>query len=385
MTVPTNSYIELSKGALKANIAFIREIIGSYCKFSSVVKGNAYGHSIDVFVPLAEECGLNHFSVYSAHEAYKVYKACSGKSTIMIMGTATEDDIEWAVTHNVEFFVFDMFRLKTAARLAEKHQNPACIHIEIETGLNRTGFEPGQLSEAIDFIEQHKALFRVKGICSHLAGAESIGNYHRIQKQIKLFRKTGKFIRKTGFKGIAGHLACSAAIINYPETILDLARVGIMQYGFWPSREVKVSWLTKQPEMEDPLLRVITWKTRVAGLKEVKAGEFIGYGNAVLAEINMKVAIIPVGYSDGYSRALSNSGKVLIRGKRVDVIGFVNMNITMVDVTHVDHVSVNDEVVLIGSQGDMNITVSSFSELSSLLNYEMLSRLPQDIPRIVTA
>ena len=161
-----------------------------------------------------------------------------------------------------------------------------------------------------------------------------------------------------------------------------MVRVGILMYGYWPSEETRIHQLHAGGAAGvDPLQRVISWRTRVMELKPVATGEFVGYGTTFIAPRPTLVASIPVGYSHGYARSLSNQGRALVRGRRVGVIGIVNMSLTMLDVTTVPGVSVGDEVVLIGHQRRMSIPVSSFSELSNQLNYELLTRLPGDIPR----
>ena len=157
-----------------------------------------------------------------------------------------------------------------------------------------------------------------------------------------------------------------------------------MQYGYWSSRETLINYLSKKKNKIDPIQRIITWKSKIMTIKTVKTGEFIGYGTSYMAENEMQIGIIPVGYSHGYSRSLSNQGRILINGHRASVIGMVNMNMLVADITYIPGTKPGDEVILIGNQGDLAISVSSFSELSDQLNYEMLTRLPQDIPRIVT-
>ena len=179
------------------------------------------------------------------------------------------------------------------------------------------------------------------------------------------------------------HTACSAAALRYPKSQMDMVRLGIVQYGFFPNKEIYIEYLTKKKITEDPLRRLISWKSKVMDVKTVKAGEFVGYGTSYLANSNLKIATIPVGYSHGFSRSLSNQGRVLIHGQRVSVIGIVNMNMITVDVTKIEHVKKGDEVVLIGKQGDLEISVSSFSEFSDQVNYELLTRLPQKIPRFI--
>jgi alanine racemase len=157
-----------------------------------------------------------------------------------------------------------------------------------------------------------------------------------------------------------------------------------MQYGFWPSPETFVKYAVNKKDQRDPLKRVISWKSKVMAVKNVKPGEFIGYGQSYLARDNMRTAVVPVGYAHGYTRELSNQGRMLIAGKRVGVVGMINMNMLLVDITEVPEARVGDEVVLIGHQGDMEITVASFGELSNQLNYELLTRLPHNLPRIIT-
>jgi alanine racemase len=179
------------------------------------------------------------------------------------------------------------------------------------------------------------------------------------------------------------HLACSAAALAWPETLHDMVRIGVTQYGFWPSPEIYYHHLQETGKRKDsPLKRVLTWKTNVMEIKKVKKGEFIGYGTAYQAYRDMTIAVLPLGYGNGYSRSLSNKGFVLIRGRKAPIVGLINMNLFMVDITHFKEVETNDEVVLIGKQKNNKITVGSFSNSSQQINNEMLARLPAAIPRI---
>ena len=163
-----------------------------------------------------------------------------------------------------------------------------------------------------------------------------------------------------------------------------MVRVGILQYGFWPTDEIRIRSLQANGEVADnPLRRVIRWQTHVMDLKTVGAGDFVGYGTTHLAARRSRIATAPVGYGHGYARALSNQGRVLVRGRRCAVVGIVNMNLILIDVTHVPRVARGDEVVLIGRQKNLSVSVSSFAELSNQLNYELLTRLPANIPRQV--
>jgi len=352
-------------------------------QISHVVKGNAYGHGTSNFVPLAEKHGARHFSVFSADEAYNVLEYSSGKCTVMIMGMLDNEQMKWAIDNDLEFFIFNENRLHQAKQFAEKMGKKAKIHIELETGMNRTGFQPDKVDDVTSFLLDNQEHLHFCGLCTHFAGAESIANYYRIKKQIINFKRATRKVADKQIMPERFHIACSAAAMRYPETQLNMVRLGILQYGFFPSREVLIDYLGKHEIEHYPLERILSWKSKVMDIKTVKSGEFIGYGTSYLANGDMKIATVPVGYSHGFSRSLSNQGRVLIRGQRTSVIGMVNMNAMTVDISQVEGVELGDEVVLIGKQGDLEISVSSFGQFSDQVNYELLTRLPNDIPRLI--
>ena len=269
----STSIIEISKNSLKHNIDFLKKQMGKNVFISSVVKGNAYGHGIKEFVPVAEEYGLNHFSVYSADEAFEVFKYSSGKSGIMIMGMVENEELEWTINTGIEFYVFDMDRLKKAVEYASKFQKEAKIHIEIETGMNRTGFTKESIPSVIRFIRENRSVLEFKGLCTHFAGAESIANYVRIQKQLKNYSRIYKLFLENDIIPKKRHTACSAAAMTYPKSRMDMVRIGIMQYGFWSSRETFISYINNLEDKTDPLKRVIKWKSKIMSTKSVKTGE----------------------------------------------------------------------------------------------------------------
>lgn len=383
-----SSCIELSKSALKKNIRFLKKQIGPDVKYSSVVKANAYGHGIETFVPMAEQCGIRHFSVANAEEAYRVHTSRAHQSDVMIMGDVHGESLEWAVKEGVEFYVFDMGRLEKALAIARKLNTAARIHLELETGMNRTGLQGEWLDKAIETVMRNQDYLTVLGTCTHYAGAESIANYRRIIDQYEAFTKLYDDLVEKGLPVGLRHTAASAAALAYPETRMDMVRIGISQYGYWPSKEIEMHHVI-QTEHEhksryvDPLKRVLTWKSRVMSIKSVKQGEFIGYGTSYLTTRPQRVAAVPVGYFHGFRRSLSNLGRALVRGRRVAIVGYVNMSMLLINVTDVPSVSIDDEVVLIGKQNKSQITVSSFSDMSNLLNYEVLVRIPSEIPRVV--
>lgn len=373
----------MSQSALVNNIDFIRTQIGTDVRISSVVKGNAYGHGIIQFVPMAEKAGIDHFSAFSANEASAVKESAENNPDIMIMGWLDNAELEWAIKSGISFWIFEPERLDHAIAISKRLKQKAKIHLEVETGMNRTGLDDTELEYVIMKVLENGSYIELEGICTHFAGAESITNFVRIHRQISRFNKIYKKVTRLGLHPKIRHTASSAAAMSYPRTRMDMVRIGIMQYGFWPSIESLVQYLHGESYNHDPLNRVISWKSKVMSLKRVQQGEFVSYGTTYLATEPKRIAVIPVGYSHGYSRVLSNQGRVLIGGQRIAVIGMVNMNMLIADVTYLPDVKIGDEVVLIGRQEDLEISVASFSEISAQVNYELLARLPMNTSREV--
>ncbi|TYP92767.1 alanine racemase [Fodinibius salinus] len=382
------SRIELSKSSFEKNVSFLQDYVGKDVVFSSVIKGNAYGHGIEDFVPMAEECGVRHFSVFSSDEARKACRAKNYEEThVMIMGMINNGALGWAIENDVSFFVFELNRLKAAIEEADRIGKQARIHLHLETGMNRLGLEEHKFEEAVSLIKKYRQHLQLDGICTHYAGAESVGNYVRIQEQIENFEEYCDWFEERDINPKHRHTACSASALNYPETIMDLVRIGISQYGFWPNRETYMNFVKRYPDVQakhkDPLERVLTWKSQIMSTKKVPAGEFVGYGNTYLTSRDQEIASIPIGYSHGFGRNLTNVGIVLVKGERAPVAGLVNMNLLTIDITDIPEVSKGDEVVIIGKQGDQEMTVASFSEMRNFMNYEVLVQIPSSIPRFV--
>jgi alanine racemase len=383
MTSP--SYIELSREALAGNLQFMRSLFDKKVRISSVVKGNAYGHGISSFVPLAESLGIDHFSVYSCDEAKMVFDAKQSASTeVMIMGHLDDEDLPWLIENDLSFFVFGLERLHATIACSRQLKKKARIHIELETGMNRTGFTTDFMDQLVTELHEANDCLIFEGLCTHFAGAESIANHIRVEQQKAAYKEMASQLESQSLVPKIKHTCCSAASIRLPDMQYDMVRIGILQYGFWPSIEIYIEYMLKHSPVKDPLRRVISWKSQVMNIKQVQMGSFIGYGTTYLAQRDMRIAILPVGYALGFSRSLSNQGRALIRGMRVPVIGIVNMNSLAIDITDVEEVNHGDIVTLIGRDTDVEISVSSFSELSDQLNYELLTRLPAHIPRIVS-
>lgn len=377
----STSQIAIKLEALEQNVKFVKSLLDKSTTISAVIKGNAYGHGTQVIVPALEQLGINHFSVYSSAEAKTAFEVKSPKSVIMIMGFIYKEDYQWVIENDIEFFVSCPEAFKKVLETVNRIQKKAIIHIDLETGMNRTGLGISQLKRIIPIIKANEELLIIRGISSHLAGAESIANQIRIKKQFSVFKKRIKLLNDNNIYSEIKHIASSAATINYPETRLDLVRVGILLYGYWPTTETFIHYVNRRKDKTDPLKRALRWCTEVASVKTVPVGEFIGYGMSFQAQRTIKIMIIPVGYSNGYSRSLSNNGHVIVNGFIAQIVGAVNMNMIICDITDLPKIRVGDPVILIGKQDENEISFTSFAEMNNSLNYEILARLPENITR----
>lgn len=379
----STSQIIVKKDALRNNVEFIHSVVKRDTVISAVIKGNAYGHGVSVIIPALEELGIGHFSVYSSPEAREAFRYKSRDSTIMVMGFIYEVDLEWIIRNEIEFYVSDLIQLEKALSKARSLNRDAKIHLDLETGMNRTGLTLSQLKKAIRILDRNREFLTVRGTTSHFAGAESIANHMRIKKQFSVFNKRIRVLQEGGIYPEKKHIASSAAIINYPESHMDLVRTGILIYGYWPTKETFINYTHRNKDKSDPLMRALSWETEVMLTKDVPEGEFIGYGLNYQALHKMRIMVLPVGYCNGYSRSLSNNGHVILHGMRSPVIGMVNMNMIICDITDNPDVRPGDRVTLIGKHGDAEISFSSFAEMNNSLNYEILARLPENIERII--
>ncbi len=375
--------ITLNEKSVENNISFLRKKMGKKVVLSAVVKANAYGHGIEAIVPLFEKYGINHFSCFYYAEAIRVSRSLTRDGTILIMGYIPTGKLGDVIERGFEFFVFNRDRLEAAIELSRFSRLKAKIHIEVETGMNRSGIDQDDLPGIVELLQVHSDKLELVGFCTHLAGAESISNHSRIQRQLKKYHKMLAYIVSQGIEPRLKHVANSAASFIYPKARFDLVRIGIMLYGFWSSTEVFVQYVANRIDKIDPLKRILGWKSQIMSIKKVRTGEFVSYGLSYLAQDDITTALIPVGYASGYNRSLSNRGKVLVHGQLCDVIGLVNMNMIILDVSNITDVRVGDEVVIIGKQANLEIKVSAFSDISNKLNYEVLTHLSPDIERMI--
>jgi alanine racemase len=371
------SWVEIDAGRLKANIEAIRGLLGSRTKLMVVVKANAYGHGMNAAAPVAAATA-DWLGVNSLDEALQLSELGLHKP-IAILGHTEVARVADIVRNGYRQVVYRLDVARALSRTAEAHQTIAHVHLKIETGTNRQGIQVPDLEAFVGELSALPAL-DIEGIYTHFANIEDTLDPSFAQFQIQRFHEARMTLARLGIQPAEVHASATAGALLYPETDFSMVRVGIGAYGIWPSRETQLA--ARERGRLIPLSPVLTWKTRVAQVKKVNAGDYIGYGLTYQARRAMELVVVPVGYYDGYDRRLSNSGRALLRDQMVPVVGRVAMNMMMLDATDTG-AELDDEVVLIGRQGNSEIRVEEVAEKCGSIPYEVLSRINPLIPRVV--
>lgn len=353
----------------------LKGIIGKNVKFLAVIKANGYGHGLLKIADLLKS-KVDFFGVHSAQEAFTLLK--SGiDNQILILGPVFKEQFPMLNPAKVHL-TCSSFKL-----IEDLHKCGFTfpLHLKVETGTYRQGFLKDEIKKALKKIKDYG--LQLVGLSTHFANIEDTIDHSYAIRQLKRYNEIKEEVENEFGTLTFYHTACSAAILLFPETHFSLVRAGISLYGYWPSRETKLSWKYKFGEDGPTLKPVLTWKTFISEIKKAKKGEYIGYGCTFRCTRETKIGVLPIGYYDGYDRKLSNKGIVLINGQRASVIGRVCMNLIMVDLTDIDNVSEGDIVYLIGEEGEEAVTADTLADLAQTINYEILSRISQNIPRIV--
>jgi len=377
-----NTWVEISEKAYAHNLAFFKKRIPARTEFSVVVKANAYGHGIGEISRLAMKHGADSLCVHTLDEA--LFLRSQGIiQDILIMGPVPRLRLRDVVANDFRLVLYNRETLTELNQLTREMNKPVRVHLKLEMGTHRQGIDAQDLA---DFLKDLKnfSLVKLEAAYSHFSNIEDTTDHSYALYQVELFNRMAAQIQRSGFPEVKKHVACSAAMLLFPETRFDMVRLGISQYGLWPSRETLVSYKMKQTQNTEEALRpILSWKARLAQVKSVPANRFIGYGCSYQTTRDSRIAVLPIGYSDGYDRRLSNQSYVLIHGRRAPVRGRVCMNFIMVDVTDIPDAKVEDEAVLIGQQGTEKITADYLAQLMGTINYEVVTRINWQIPRIV--
>lgn len=360
MNIPHPTWIEVDLRQFKKNLAWIRDRIGKSL-FCLPVKGNGYGHGIGQIGQAAVGAGVDCLGVSCLQEGVELRHA-GIQIPILVFGAIHEEQVADLLQFHLDFTISSKYK---ADLVAQKTKSRCRVHVEVDTGMQRTGVRP---ESAIDLFRHLQTLgcFEVAGIYSHLATADHSDD-PTAKKQIASFKE---LLRHPVFEGhrLLAHIANSNGVLHFPDSFLDMARPGLLAYGYPPDNAISAA------------APCYTLKSKVSYFKVVGPGEGISYGHTYITKKQTRIVTIPIGYGDGYRRCLSNKGSVLIRGKRFPIAGTICMDQFMVDIGN-EEVYVGDEVVLIGKQGNEEISLREMARLCETVPYEILCGFNERIPR----
>ena len=362
------TWLEISRRNLIHNAAVTRRFLAPRTMVLAVVKSNAYGHGIKQVVSVLKS-KVDWFGVANLEEALELSEITS-KKPILILSSYEFSSVACrkAVLLGVRFPLYTIPQAKFLHKLGTRIKQKIPIHLKIDTGTSRIGLLPK------DFMSFYKAVSRLKGLkieglYSHFADSEGDVNYTKMQ--ISRFSAISRSLRQE-YPNLICHIACSASLARYPNAHFDMVRAGIMLYGLSSSKQL----------LKSGLRPVLEWKTKIIDIKSLPANTPVGYGLTYRTKRPLNLAVLPIGYADGYDRLLSNRGEVLISGKFAPIIGRICMNLSMVDVSKIQ-ARLGDEVVLIGRQGLKKIGAIDVADASSTIHYETVTRINWTLPRIL--
>jgi len=374
------TWLEISRGAIVRNLELFRSLLSPGTGLLAVVKANSYGHGLELVARTCVEAGVEMLGVHTADEIVALRRD-GVRLPILAMGYLTPEQVAAVVDRDVHVLVSSAHVLAALAAKSRSLGVPFAVHIKVETGTHRQGVMP---EEAVALARQASASgLVVAGVATHFANIEDTTDHSYALTQLERFRDAVRAIEAAVGKVPWVHAACSAAALLFRAADFSLVRVGISLYGHWPSKETYLSWLLEHGRDGIKLEPALAWRARVGQIKQVEAGAPIGYGLTFRPTRASRIAVLPVGYSEGYPRALSNRGRVVLCGRPAPVVGRVCMNITLVDVTDIPTVQEGDVATLIGADGSERVTAEELAEDAGTINYELLARLSPSLPRFL--
>lgn len=358
---PTFAEVDLTK--LAANLTRVRAQVAPSVKLLTLVKANAYGHgAVPVSQFLQEKRLCEFLGVASVEEGLQLRRA-GVELPILVLGSIYPfEAFEYAIKNKLAVTVASLEAARAVCEIAGKLKQPAFCHVKQDTGMGRIGTRRGKVIDVLELLANHPYIV-LDGLYSHLSSVDTDPDY--TEEQIGYYRDTLTNMQLRGIKVNHRHLAASAALVARPDIHYDMVRPGHSAYG-----------------LEKGYQPVLSLKTKVVYVKDVPAGASISYGRSFIADKPLKVATLPIGYGDGYLRALSNKAEVLIKGKRCRVLGNITMDMMMVDITAVSPVNVGEEVIVVGKQGGDEITLNELAQKAGTIDYELCTLLSARVPRV---
>ena len=367
------TWAEIDLEALASNFRWVRERVHLGVRVMAVVKADAYGHGATACARKLAEEGADWFAVAMPEEAIELRRA-QIEQPILCLGGFWEGQEKVCLSEKLTPVVYRLDMIEALDRAARAVQKVADVHLKIDTGMGRLGVRYDDVGEFADALRPLKNI-RVDGVMTHFAAADnpSLDSFTKVQET--RFRQAVEALRERGFSPTFEDMANSAGTFAHSESWGNMVRPGGVLYGLW--RDIL-------PPAPDPpgLKPVMSLHTRIMLLKEVQPGETLGYGCTFKASRKMKVATLPVGYHDGYVRALSNRGRVIVRGAYASVVGRISMDLTLIDVTDVPGVALHDRVTLMGEDDELLITAEEIAQIANTLSYEITCGISARVPRI---
>jgi alanine racemase len=368
--------LQISLDALRHNAAVLRELVGAP-RSAFVVKGNAYGHGLLPTARAIEEFAAR-ICVYTLDEALAL-RAGGIAKPILVLGPIVRDGLDDAMAAKLEVALWNAgafaTRLTDAAR---RQQTRALVHVKVNTDLNRLGFEPQELADALERFLRLPEL-TIGGIFSHLASAEELDSpytMHQVRTFEHALARVKPLLDRAGIAPLR-HIAASAAAMLWPELRLDMARFGIALYGLMPSPQTREA-LESEPLDLRPAL---AYRSKLIVVRSVSAGSSVGYGGTFHAPSETRIGVVPAGYADGVPRALSNRGSFVVDGALCPIAGRVAMNMTQIDLSRAPHARAGSEVTLLGREGNACVSADDWAAWCETIGYEIVTRLPAELPR----
>ena len=350
--------------------------MGSNVAICAVVKADGYGHGATECALALEAEGSPWLGVTDAAEG-RALRSAGIWTRILLMTGIWRGEEDSIVAHNLTPTVWESWHVERLEKAARKQQIVLPVHLKVDTGMNRLGTSLAALPELCDRLAACEHL-RVEGVSTHFASAEVL-DAEDAPRQMKRFEEALAILSEKGLHPPLVHMGNSAAVSARPETWKTMVRPGILLYGYSLPTE-RGGHTTNDSTL--PLRPVLTWKTRILTVKDVAAGEAVGYMGTYVTKQRSRIAVLPVGYADGYPRLLSNRARVIVRGEYAPVVGRVSMDLTMVDVGHIPGVTVGDEVILIGSSAEKSVDAVELARLCESVPYEILCGISQRVPRV---
>lgn len=369
------TWLEIDLAAIRQNVQHVRRYVGADREIMSVVKANAYGHGAVQIAKTVLDAGAQRLAVAAFCEAADL-RAAGIRAPILVLGYTPPWHAPEAVAANVTLTIYDMECVAALDSAAAQADRTASVHVKINTGMNRLGISPDEAHAFLRAMRRYPHV-HVEGIYTHFATADEMDKQNALA-QFHRFEVLLDALRAAELRPPVAHAANSAATLTLPQTHLQMVRPGIALYGLHPDMEK-----TRLPAEFRPAL---SWKASIVQVRQLQPGDAIGYGREFIAKRPMQIAVLPMGYADGFPRAPHHWGSVLIGGKPAPILGRVCMDHTMVDITAqaVDGAAPRqgDEAVLIGRQGDAELSADTIGERLGTINYDVVSRIQARVPRV---